>query len=706
MTLLRLLPPHAAIALAIFLAGLLIALLILLLGALAVLHAQSSPSISVALSPSHSVPMDTAITGAVTLSNLDLDSYSSVIFRADITPYRNAELRCNGDDTGKDIEIAVDESREVFTARIFDACPSWYRSYGSYTLDISISRVDTGAPNGKVELASTRTQFSMSRYMTIGEPTATPPGPGAQAWMDPDPASFTWYVGEWHQFRFRSNVVLYLNDHLGVKPYGSEPGRLVAPGEGTPSITVEEACRQWDDARNHWPRSINQGLWIAACTPGDVTIELRHETDAVAPLYVYNFRALAKNGTDTPEISIAAVTSPVAEGADAKFALTRSGPTTAALTVNVSVTESRSMLSGARPSMVAFAAGDAGATLTVATDDDAVVEAASVVTAEVQADAGAPPAYTVGAASAATVTVNDNDVAALTMSVMPSEVPEGSSSTVTVSAVGVTFSTSQTIGLTVTGPAEAGADFTIINANGQTLSPPYSITLPAGRSSVTAAIRAVADAEVEEAETIELAASHSGNVIGSATITIPANGAPPPPPPSPPPPPPPPITGGGSGGGGGGGGAPSNRSPLFIDGAATSRSVAENALVGQYIGAPVVARDPDGDTLAYTLSGADPQFFVLHPATGQLRVNIPLDYETKNSYSVAVRVADGRGAGGYIAVTVAVTNVGLEGMVGQYDKDDNGVIERDEAIAAAVDYFNGVISKEEAIAVIKVYFAG
>ena len=44
--------------------------------------------------------------------------------------------------------------------------------------------------------------------------------------------------------------------------------------------------------------------------------------------------------------------------------------------------------------------------------------------------------------------------------------------------------------------------------------------------------------------------------------------------------------------------------------------------------------------------------------------------------------------------------------VGQYDKDDNGVIDRDEAIAAAVDYFNGVISKEEAIAVVRVYFAG
>ena len=36
----------------------------------------------------------------------------------------------------------------------------------------------------------------------------------------------------------------------------------------------------------------------------------------------------------------------------------------------------------------------------------------------------------------------------------------------------------------------------------------------------------------------------------------------------------------------------------------------------------------------------------------------------------------------------------------------NGAIDRDEAIAAVVDYFNGVINKEEAIEVVRVYFAG
>ena len=84
----------------------------------------------------------------------------------------------------------------------------------------------------------------------------------------------------------------------------------------------------------------------------------------------------------------------------------------------------------------------------------------------------------------------------------------------------------------------------------------------------------------------------------------------------------------------------------------------------------------------------------------------PLGYETKSSYTLTVRVADRWGRSDAMEVTVTVTNVGLEGMVGQYDGDDSAAIDRDEAIAAVVDYFNGVINKEEAIEVVRVYFAG
>ena len=164
-----------------------------------------------------------------------------------------------------------------------------------------------------------------------------------------------------------------------------------------------------------------------------------------------------------------------------------------------------------------------------------------------------------------------------------------------------------------------------------------------------------------------------------------------------PPPPPPPTTGGG-GGGGWGGGTPRNRTPSFTEGDAATRTVAENTVAGQDIGAPLEAVDLDRrDTLTYTLEGEDAESFDIDAATGQLLTKAALDYETRTSYTLIARVADRRGRSDAMEVTVTVTNVGLAGMAGQYD--------RDEAIAAVVDYFNGVISREEAIEVIQVYFA-
>ena len=73
----------------------------------------------------------------------------------------------------------------------------------------------------------------------------------------------------------------------------------------------------------------------------------------------------------------------------------------------------------------------------------------------------------------------------------------------------------------------------------------------------------------------------------------------------------------GGGGGGGGGGAPSNRAPSFIEGAAASRTVAEDAAAGQDIGAPMEAVDPDlSDTLTYTLEGEDAAYFDIDATTG------------------------------------------------------------------------------------------
>ena len=278
-------------------------------------QSQSSPAISIELSPGHYVAMEEAITGTVTLRNLDFDSYSSVIFRADITLHRGWERRCNGDDTGKDIEIPVDESQEVFTVRVYDACPSSYTSYGTYILDLSIHRVDATAPDGKVELASAQTQFAMTRFLSIGEVTATPPAPDAQAWLDPEPSTLNMKVhGEWQRFRVRGDVTKYLEDHVGLWMYGNEYGHFAW---GDPDADPGESCQSQADRNVSFRRAINQGLWVVACKRGAAFVELRHDTDAVPALYKREFTTLERDGNKPPSVPSGDIEITIAENTTA-----------------------------------------------------------------------------------------------------------------------------------------------------------------------------------------------------------------------------------------------------------------------------------------------------------------------------------------------------------------------------------------------------
>ena len=86
-----------------------------------------------------------------------------------------------------------------------------------------------------------------------------------------------------------------------------------------------------------------------------------------------------------PVVSIAAGETPVNEGTDLSFTLSRTGSTDDALTVNVTVSESGDVLAGAPPTSATFAAGSATATLSVATVDDETEEDASTVTATLAA---------------------------------------------------------------------------------------------------------------------------------------------------------------------------------------------------------------------------------------------------------------------------------------------------------------------------------
>ena len=101
-----------------------------------------------------------------------------------------------------------------------------------------------------------------------------------------------------------------------------------------------------------------------------------------------------------------------------------------------------------------------------------------------------------------------------------------------------------------------------------------------------------------------------------------------------------------------------NRNPAFAAGSRTL-SVAENTLPNTDVGAPIAATDRDGDTLDYTLEGADAgSFDVLSTSDGgQIRTSASLNHEEKSSYAVTVRVRDGRGGTDAVNVTINVTDV-------------------------------------------------
>ena len=100
-----------------------------------------------------------------------------------------------------------------------------------------------------------------------------------------------------------------------------------------------------------------------------------------------------------------------------------------------------------------------------------------------------------------------------------------------------------------------------------------------------------------------------------------------------------------------------NDAPEFPDSETGARRVAENTAAGEDIGDRVAAADDDGDTLTYTLGGTNAASFDIDTATGQLRTNAALDYETKSSYTVTVTANDLSNESDTITLTITVTDV-------------------------------------------------
>ena len=72
-------------------------------------------------------------------------------------------------------------------------------------------------------------------------------------------------------------------------------------------------------------------------------------------------------------------------------------------------------------------------------------------------------------------------------------------------------------------------------------------------------------------------------------------------------------------------------------------------------------------------------------------------------YQVQVRAFNSWGAGRW---SDAVSGIPKFDLLRRYDTNNNGVIDRDEAVQAISDYFDGIITRDQAIEVVRLYFEG
>ena len=210
--------------------------------------------------------------------------------------------------------------------------------------------------------------------------------------------------------------------------------------------TVRDALFDVEGGRIEKARRLEKGRdlrWEMTIVPesdGAVTLTARATTDCAAAnatcdadgrKFAGGLGLMVPGPQTLPVVSIAAMATPVAEGAAAAYTLTRTGATDEALTVAVSVSETGSVLDGEPPASATFAAGSAEAVLSVATEDDETVEDASTVTAALSPGEG----YEVdGRSGAAEAAVEDDDAAPVVGTVSPLVVAENATAVATLSA--------------------------------------------------------------------------------------------------------------------------------------------------------------------------------------------------------------------------------------------------------------------------------
>ena len=291
--------------------------------------------------------------------------------------------------------------------------------------------------------------------------------------------------------------------HTGTAASGADyvalPGTAVFPaGAATTTITVTPV----DDAGADSPETVQAtlqsgGLAYRIGTPSSATVTL---TDADVPVGV----------------SVTATTPQAYESfaGTGYLQFSRTGPTTSALTVNLSVSGTANAAdASAIPATVTFAAGASTASLGATAVNDTLPEGPETIVVSVAPGAG----YGAAQPATATITVVDDDQSEITLYSFDSSASESGGDTGSFNFYrGSPSAGALTVDLTITGTAANGTDYTTL---------PTSITFAAGATSTSLTLTPIDDALLEGPETVvvSIAANGTNYRAGSpttATVTL------------------------------------------------------------------------------------------------------------------------------------------------------------------------------------------
>ncbi len=224
---------------------------------------------------------------------------------------------------------------------------------------------------------------------------------------------------------------------------------------------------------------------------GDADVAIRAESSG----FVDGLATITIADDESARLTLTLDSTAVSEGQAATGTVTRNTATQSPITVMLSVDDATE---ASVPSTVTIAAGQASATFTIAALTDQIVDGAQTVAVSA--------AHQLHQTGAAVLTVNDIDVASLSVSLVDSRLSEGGPGT----TAQVVRNTAATDPLVVTLSTSDDSEATV----------PATITIPAGETSASFTVTAVDDPDFDGDQVIDVVAQATGHTVGTAVVTI------------------------------------------------------------------------------------------------------------------------------------------------------------------------------------------